>query len=321
MSMKVPPFTLVQLHYFAAAVDCGSMTAASRELMVSQSAVSTAIAQLEKALGVTLVLRHHAHGLALTAAGRAFHSELRAFLAHSQELADTAANAGQVLVGDLTVGCFATLAPFQLPRILARSREAHPAVSVHVLEAEHAELKRALRTGACEVALAYGYDLEEDLVPTHIGAAAPYALVPEHHRLAGRAAVALRDLVDDPMILLDLPHSADYFLSLFADRRLEPLVRHRSTGFETVRALVAAGEGFAVLNQKPSNDTTYTGQRVVTVPISDGIAPLDVVLVRLRGARATRKAEAFMRLCVETYQASEPGAEESSHHGGHHQIR
>jgi len=72
------------------------------------------------------------------------------------------------------------------------------------------------------------------------------------------------------------------FLSLFAERGLEPLIRHRSTGFETVRALVAAGEGFAVLNQKPSHDTTYTGQPVVT----------------------TRKAAAFMRLCVESYATS-----------------
>jgi DNA-binding transcriptional LysR family regulator len=62
------------------------------------------------------------------------------------------------------------------------------------------------------------------------------------------------------MILLDLPHSAGYFLSLFAERGLEPLIRHHSTGFETVRALVAAGEGFAVLNQRPLHDTTYTGQ-------------------------------------------------------------
>ena len=72
---------------------------------------------------------------------------------------------------------------------------------------------------------------------------------------------------------------------------------------QTVRALVAAGEGFAVLNQKPPQDTTYTGQRVVTVPIRDDIAPLDVVLVRVRGGRATRKSAAFMRLCVETYQS------------------
>jgi DNA-binding transcriptional LysR family regulator len=48
--MKVPPFTLVQLHYFAAAVECGSMTAASRELMVSQSAISTAIASWRRRL-------------------------------------------------------------------------------------------------------------------------------------------------------------------------------------------------------------------------------------------------------------------------------
>ena len=59
-----------------------------------------------------------------------------------------------------------------------------------------------------------------------------------------------------------------------------------------------------MLNQKPWHDTTYTGQPVVTVPVRDDITPLDVVLVRVRGTRATRKAEAFMRLCVETYATS-----------------
>lgn len=45
--VSVPSFALIQLRYFAAAVEHGSMTAAARELMVSQSAVSIAIAQLE----------------------------------------------------------------------------------------------------------------------------------------------------------------------------------------------------------------------------------------------------------------------------------
>ncbi|MFC7503390.1 LysR family transcriptional regulator, partial [Nocardioides sp. GCM10030258] len=49
-------FTLTQLRYFAAAAELGSMTAASRQLMVSQSAISTAVAQLEKELGVQLLL-------------------------------------------------------------------------------------------------------------------------------------------------------------------------------------------------------------------------------------------------------------------------
>jgi len=49
--MSEPSFTLVQLRYFEAAARHLSMTAASEELMVSQSAVSTAIAQLEKEMG------------------------------------------------------------------------------------------------------------------------------------------------------------------------------------------------------------------------------------------------------------------------------
>jgi DNA-binding transcriptional LysR family regulator len=89
-----PSFTLVQLRYFAAAAEHGSMTKASRELMVSQSAISTAVAQLEKELGVQLLLRHHARGLALTEAGRNFYQELLGFLEHSGELAESARRAG-----------------------------------------------------------------------------------------------------------------------------------------------------------------------------------------------------------------------------------
>jgi DNA-binding transcriptional LysR family regulator len=103
-----PSFTLVQLRYFAAAAEHGRMTKASRELMVSQSAISTAVAQLEKELGVQLLLRHHARGLALTEAGRNFYQELLGFLEHSGELAESARRAGATVVGDLTVGCSTT---------------------------------------------------------------------------------------------------------------------------------------------------------------------------------------------------------------------
>ena len=124
MTGKDPSFTLVQLRYFAAAADLGSMTAASKVLMVSQSAVSTAVAQLEKELGVQLLIRQHARGLELTPAGRNFRQELRSFLNHSVELADSAARLGNSLIGDLTIGCFSTIAPFGLPTLLAGKPEA-----------------------------------------------------------------------------------------------------------------------------------------------------------------------------------------------------
>ena len=73
-------FTLVQLRYFLAAAEDGTMTGAAKTLVVSQSAISTAIAQLERELGVQLFVRHHARGLTLTAVGEDFVRELRPFL-------------------------------------------------------------------------------------------------------------------------------------------------------------------------------------------------------------------------------------------------
>lgn len=287
-------FTLTQLRYFAAAAELGSMTAASRELMVSQSAISTAVAQLEKELGVQLLLRHHARGLTLTSAGEEFSRELRNYLVHTNELAEVARSAGQALVGELTIGCFATLGPFELPRLLATSDADHPGIRISVLEDEHAALKQALRTGRCELALMYGYDLDEDIDHVRVGVAAPYVLVSKQHRLARRKTVALKELAEDPMVLLDLPHSARYFEHLVESAGFHPEVRHRTSGFETVRAMVANGHGWSVLNQRPASSITYDGAEVVTLEISDPLEPLEIVLASMKGVRLTSRAQAFI---------------------------
>jgi DNA-binding transcriptional LysR family regulator len=301
--MSEPSFTLVQLRYFEAAARHLSMTAASRELMVSQSAVSTAIAQLEKELGVQFLLRHHARGLSLTTAGEAFHKRVLGFLAHGSELVEAARQAGTELVGTLTVGCFATLAPFRLPSLLAEFENRHPRVHVSLLEGEHHALKAALRSGETELALLYGYDLDDDIDRDVVGTAAPYALVADDHPFGRRKnrKVSLQDLAGEPMVLLDLPHSRDYLQSILRDAGVEPRIRHRSTGYETVRALVASGHGFALLNQRPAEETTYSGARAVPLTLSDDVPPLEIVVASMRGVRLTRRAQEFREMCRALY--------------------
>jgi DNA-binding transcriptional LysR family regulator len=299
--MADPGFTFLQLRYFAAAAELGSMTAAAKQLRVSQSAVSTAVAQLEKELKVQLLLRHHARGLTLTAAGQAFHRELRSFLAHSVELAESARLAGQGLVGDLTVGCFSTLAPFRLPGLLARYEAAHPQVRVEVLEAEHAALQRALRAGDCEVSVSYGYDLGDDMDRQVIDASPPYAIVAADHRLAAKGETTLAELAAEPMILLDLPHSGAYFEALITRTGATPSIRHRTTGFETVRALVAHGRGYALLNQRPAADVTYDGRSVVALRLLDEVEPLEIVVTWMKGVRLTHRARAFVEMAGTAY--------------------
>jgi DNA-binding transcriptional LysR family regulator len=298
--MKQPSFTLVQLHYFAAAAERGSMTAAARDLMVSQSAVSTAIAQLEKALGVQLLLRHHARGLTLTAAGASFYQELRSFLVHAGELTESALDAGSSLVGQLSVGCFSTLAPFHLPGLLVAYQREFPDVHVTVVEGEHAQLKRGLRDGSCELSLMYGFDLDDDIDRVLVDSARPYAIVPADHPLADREKVSLAELAPEPMVLLDLPYSNAYFESIIASTGLVPTVRFRTTGYETVRAMVANGHGYALLNQRPVHETTYDGKSVVSLELREELPPLEIVLAWMQGVRLS-----FIVLARDLYAARE----------------
>lgn len=62
-------FTLRQLQYFLAAVEEGSITAAAEKNRVTQSAVSMAVSELERALGVSLFVRSHAKPVLPTSAG------------------------------------------------------------------------------------------------------------------------------------------------------------------------------------------------------------------------------------------------------------
>src|SRR6478736_1828012 len=80
--------TLVQLRYFVTTATRRSMTEASADLHVAQSAVSTAIAQLERTLGVQLFVRQRSKGLALTDAGEQLLRDARSLLAQVDEMAE-----------------------------------------------------------------------------------------------------------------------------------------------------------------------------------------------------------------------------------------
>ncbi|MBO4270038.1 LysR substrate-binding domain-containing protein [Microbispora triticiradicis] len=297
-------FTLVQLRYFVTAAELGSMTAASRELMVAQSAISAAIAQVERELGVQLLIRHHARGLSLTRAGERFLVEAREFLAHAAALAQSARGLAGSLTGELAVGCLTTLAPFYLSRLLREFAGRYPGVRVSVAEGELSAMEAALLDGRCEVALVYAIDLALDLDIRPLTQARPYALLPLGHPLAEAEAVSLADLATEPMILLDLPRSRDYFRAIYPT---EPRVRFRTSSYETARSLVAGGHGYSILNQRADNDQTYDGGRVACVPISDDVPALDVVLASVRGVRPTARAVAFAETCQAFFSGRRPG--------------
>lgn len=266
---------LRQLEYFVAAARHGGAARAAEAMSVSQPSISKAIADLEAQWGEPLFVRLHARGLELTGAGVLRHREAHALLEKARAL--SMPRTGE-LAGLLRVGCLSTLAPRYLPDILARMRGAWPAIEIQLFEGDTEALTRMLERGVLDVALMYDLGLARGVRLDAVTQLRPYALLPWGHRLAASASLRIADLAREPLVLINLPHSREYFLSLFRDAGVTPQIAHESTSLEMVRSLVANGLGVSLLTTRPVRDQAYDGKRIACRRLRGQLALQSVVL-------------------------------------------
>ncbi len=287
-------FTLRQLEYLVAAGECGSIAAASQKLNVSSPSISAAISQLEAELGVALFLRKHAQGLTLTEAGRALAAQAQTVLREATELTRLAGAVSGTVQGPLRIGCLVTFAQIVLPS-LRRSFEArYPQVRMSQVELTQSEIIAALRRGEIDLALTYDMGLPGDLDFHAIKALSPFVLMAPDHPLAGRDSVGVQDLAPHPMVLLDLPVSADYFLSFFTRAELRPAIAERTRDMAVMRSLVANGFGYSIANFRPLNTTAPDGKPLSFVPLAGDAPPMSMGVLGLPGLMQSRTGAAFV---------------------------
>lgn len=285
--------SLRQLRYVVAAADCGHVTEASRRLNVSQPSVSGAISELEAELGVPLFIRHHARGVTLTPAGERVINEARLLLKHAQDFTQNAIELGDTLKGEIAVGCFLTLAIRFMPGLLAGFAQRHPGITVTLHEGDQEELIGMLQSGRIEFALAYGLAVPEEIHAEPLIDLPPHAIVAADHRLARRDKVSLKELAEEPFILLDLPYSRDYFHGLFRAVGVEPRIVFRSRSQELIRGLVAHGHGFAIQNAIPATTVVYDGNSIAVLPFEEILPPTRIMSLRLKHYASRRAVQAF----------------------------
>ncbi|MFK8250836.1 LysR family transcriptional regulator [Ancylobacter terrae] len=291
------------LRYVLATADFGNLTEAARSLNVSQPSISAAIAQLEADCGIQIFIRHHARGVTPTAAGTRIINEARLLLNHARDFDQNVRALADGVHGEIFVGCFWTIAAHFMPSLISGFAEAQPGISVHLDEGDQQIILDALVSGRTEIALSYAFARPEEIAAEELAVLPPYAVLPADHPLAARDRVAMADLAAEPFILLDLPHSSDYFMRLFRSVGLEPRIAFRSRSYELTRGLVGHGRGYTIQNVLPRTQVTHDGGRVAAVPIMDPLEPVRVVSLQLRrqaqrpavGAFVTYLRTAFAR--------------------------
>jgi DNA-binding transcriptional LysR family regulator len=123
---------LAVMQTFIRVVDTGSFSAAARHLSIGQPAVSKSVAQLEKRLGVRLLMRS-THRLRPTEAGQSFCERARRVIEEADEAEFAASGAGAGLSGRLRVSAGVTFGSLHLVPRLPVFLAAHPNLSIDLV--------------------------------------------------------------------------------------------------------------------------------------------------------------------------------------------
>jgi DNA-binding transcriptional LysR family regulator len=295
--------TLRQLDYLVAVAEHGTVTAAAQALHLSQSTVSSAIADLERVLKINLFVRH-ARGLSLTRDGQMVLAEARRLLREVSSLERRVAGLSGELAGELRIGCYSTIAPLLLPAIVTEFMLNYPAVDVNFSEGSQHALLEQMEQGKSDVAVMYAYRFRNHLTDlghtaTKLTAVPPYVLLHPEHGLAREDTVALRDLAEEPYILFDLEPGGQYFLSVFDAEGVTPNIRFRTPNSELVRCLVARGAGYSLLSQRPKTTVSYEGLPYVAKELTARHEGLDVVAVTPGDRMPSKRVATFIEMAVQ----------------------
>ncbi|MGW0247583.1 LysR family transcriptional regulator [Nocardia goodfellowii] len=247
-----------------------TIAAVAEALSYTPSAVSQQLAALERETGVVL-LERTGRRVQLTPAARVLveHAET-IFAALARAEAELAAGRAE-LAGPLRIGAFPSAVPTIVsPALVALSRE-YPKLELTVAEVDPATVPQALRAETLDVALVQEYDY----VP-----AAPDPAIDTEPLLEETIYLAA-DTVEPLAVRRDaawiagtpgtLCHTMTIRICEAAGFR--PRIRHHADDFGTVLALVAAGQGVALVPELG-----------VTAP------PADLVLTALPARRRTSVA-------------------------------
>ena len=237
------------ISYFVAVADAGSVSAATRLTHITQPSLSRQLRQLEKELGLELFARRDGR-LALTPAGRQFLPAARDLLSRAEATRAAAAQiragslptvtvaAPAVTLNDIVAPFFATFGPDDpMPRV----QSLEPADEYAALD-RGADLVIGTRPPPASLARA------------RLASFPVNAYVRADHRLAGRRAITLHELIAyDLLVPMSDSHARRAFdAEVEIDRLPVRLIEFSSS--QVAQAVAAAGRGVAVVSDDPRYD-------------------------------------------------------------------
>lgn len=222
---------------------------AAQRLHMTQPALTLAIQQLERQVGVPLLARTR-RSVALTEAGAELVDPVRDWLRQGEALIERARALGRGDAGRLRLGFVSTVGFGALPQWLLAFRSAHAGVTVALREATTDVQLQALQQDELDA----GFVLHAPgMAPAgwpalRVGREAMVLALPQSHPLAGAARLSRAALLREPLVLFPreiAPSLFDSVLSWYHAHGASPHIAQEAIQMQTIVNLVSAGLGLA----------------------------------------------------------------------------
>ncbi len=152
--------SLKQLHYALAVEKTLHFKKAADACHVSQSALSTAIIELEKQLGTTIFERNNKQVL-ITSQGQLILNKAKTVKLELDGLMQISQSDNQPFSNAMTLGVIPTIGPYLLPKVLPEVRKRFPEFKMKIIEEQSHVLVDMVRNGEIDAAiLALPYPIE-----------------------------------------------------------------------------------------------------------------------------------------------------------------
>ncbi|MCB5168636.1 LysR family transcriptional regulator [Streptomyces bambusae] len=291
--MAVTTVLAPRLAYFAAVARHEHVTRAAQELGVPQPTLSRAMVRLEQDLGVALFARK-GRTVTLTTAGRTFLASAERAIGEIGRAAESVRADADPAAGKVAFGFLHTLGSETVPGLIRAFRADHPKVRFSLVQNYGEAMLERLRAGELDLCLTSPVPDAPDLAARRLDEQRLRLVVPDDHRLAGRKRIRLAEAADETFVTLEPGYGLRRITDdLCAEAGFSPRVAFEGEEAETLRGLVAAGLGVALL---PPPAVARPG--VVELTVTAPRAVREIGVAWLDGHPDTPPVAAFKRFLL-----------------------
>ena len=286
--------SLKQLHYLITLYETRHFSEAAQRCFVSQSTLSKGIQNLEELIGCALYEKKDKKSpLVFTPAGEKVVEHGRELLAKGQDLVELGRICqGEVMEGDLKLGCIPTIAPFLLCDLVQEVNQRFPNLNLLLREDTTANLLQALRQGEMDV-LILALPMDIGNMQSRIVGQDPFKMIVSHNQVNNiRVPIKYDDLPDESVFLLENEHClTEHAVSACQLTEKEKINPFTATSLHTLVQMVANGLG-----------TTFIPQMAIDRGLLDN---QNLIITDPPGQQAYRKIGLVWRPSTSRYETFE----------------